>query len=182
MRSKRTKVLAAIVAVSFMAPAILIAISILKNPNPNAPSQGTREVVVFTGAPGWTGERKCVETKEPRCDSEWRHTETGQLVSVIVFDVKDPRAMSGFVDRLANDVTQKGGVVERFTQNGMQLVRFLQQLEVPGQPSAALINYALIPRNEDAVHLISSVVPFDEQRPADERLRALLEHASWTPR
>ncbi|HEY4220530.1 MAG TPA: hypothetical protein VGO62_04290, partial [Myxococcota bacterium] len=111
--------------------------------------------------------------------SQWLHG-TGQVVRVFFVPVANEAALAGVVDRLARDVTDKGGVVDRLSQNGLTLVRFLQ--EVPGDKNEKLasINYALIGRDHRAVHLITSIVAFDEQRPADDRLRALLDAAAWS--
>ena len=161
---------------------------------------GTGEVVVFTGAPGWTGGRACTDVNaEDGCDSQWLHT-SGQVVRVFVVPVKDAAALTSFVDKLAADVAQKGGVVDRFTDNGLTLVRFLQAVRsdqrepdgAPGHADAgahgaethgdlAAINYALVGRDQRAVHLITSVVAFDEQQAADARVRALLASAAWQP-
>lgn len=144
------------------------------------------EVVVFTGAPGWTGGRTCTDVRpEDNCDSQWHHAATGQMVRVFIVRVKDPAALSTFVDRLAADVTSKGGIVDRFTQNGLTLVRFLQAvrgdaIDGGAADDLATINYALVGRDQRAVHLITSVVSFEEQQAADARLRELLGFASWS--
>jgi hypothetical protein len=143
------------------------------------------EVVVFTGAPGWQGGRGCTDVRpEDNCDSQWLHT-SGQLVRVFVVTVKDPAALHSFVDKLAADVTTKGGVVDRFTQNGLTLVRFLQAVRgdaIDGGTAddVVTVNYALVGRDQKAVHLITSVVTFDEQQAADAKVRELLGFASWT--
>ena len=139
---------------------------------------------MFAGAPGWSGGRTCTDVKpEDGCDSQWLHT-SGQVVRVFVVDVKDERAVDAFVDKLASDVAKKGGVVDRFTQQGLTLVRFLQSVtsEDAADKGAQLasINYALVGRDKRAVHLITSVVAFADQKVADERLRALLDSATWT--
>lgn len=143
------------------------------------------ERVVFTGAPGFTGGRTCSDVRpEDGCDSQWLHS-TGQLVRVFVVPVRDPAALAAFVDKLAADVAAKGGVVDRFSQSGLTLVRFLQEMpsdSVDGGAAMDLvsINYALVGRDQRAVHLITSVVAFAEQQAADARLRDLLSFASWT--
>ncbi len=143
------------------------------------------EVVVFTGAPGWQGGRGCTDVRpEDNCDSQWLHS-SGQLVRVFVVTVKDPAALHTFVDKLAADVTTKGGVVDRFTQNGLTLVRFLQAVRgdaIDGgvADDVVTVNYALVGRDQKAVHLITSVVTFEEQHAADARLRELLGLAAWT--
>lgn len=145
------------------------------------------EVVVFTGAPGWQGGRGCTDVRpEDNCDSQWLHS-SGQLVRVFVVTVKDPKALTTFVDKLAADVASKGGVVDRFTQNGLTLVRFLQAVHADVVDGGAVedvvtVNYALVGRDQKAVHLITSVVAFDEQQAADARLRELLGFAAWTPK
>src|SRR5207244_4191351 len=103
---------------------------------------------------------------EDGCDSQWLHT-SGQVVRVFVVDVQDQRALDSFVEKLSNDVANKGGVVDKFSQNGLTLIRFLQ--EVPGDhgEKLAAVNYALVGRDHRAVHLITSVVDFAEQRAAD---------------
>lgn len=143
------------------------------------------EVVVFTGAPGWSGGRGCTDVRpEDNCDSQWLHS-SGQLVRVFVVTVKDPAALLTFVDKLAADVASKGGVVDRFTQNGLTLVRFLQAVRGDAIDGGAAddvvtVNYALVGRDQKAVHLITSVVTFDQQQAADARLRELLGFAAWT--
>lgn len=152
---------------------------------PASASSGPVEKVVFTGAPGFEGGRSCTDVRpEDGCDSQWLHT-TGQVVRVFVVPVTSPAALAAFVDKLAADVASKGGVVDRFSQNGLTLVRFLQAMPgdaVDGGAPADLvaINYALVGRDQRAVHLITSVVAFGEQQPADARLRELLGFASWT--
>ena len=137
---------------------------------------------MFPGAPGWSGARKCTDVRpEDNCDSQWLNVD-GQVVRVFVVDVADHRALDTFVDKLAKDVTSKGGVVDRFTQNGLTLVRFLQETKGEKGEQLAAINYALIGRDEKAVHLITSIVPFETQRDADQRLRDLMQYAAWTPR
>lgn len=152
-----------------------------------ASSSTAGEVVVFTGAPGWQGGRGCTDVRpEDNCDSQWLHS-SGQLVRVFVVTVKDPTALHTFVDKLAADVSTKGGVVDRFTQNGLTLVRFLQSVRgdaIDGgvMDDVVTVNYALVGRDQKAVHLITSVITFEEQQAADARLRELLGFASWTPK
>lgn len=145
-----------------------------------------REAVVFSGAPGWSGGRSCTDVRpEDGCDSQWLRTApdgNGQVVRVFIVDVKEERALDTFVDKLAADVANKGGVVDRFTQQGLTLVRFLQPVKDDEGMSLASINYALVGRDKKAVHLVTSVVAFDEQQAADVRLRELLSSAAWTPR
>lgn len=145
-----------------------------------------REVVVFSGAAGWSGGRSCTDVRpDDGCDSQWLRTDAdgnGQVVRVFVVDVKEERALAAFVDKLSADVANKGGVVERFMQNGLTLVRFLQPVKDDEGMALASINYALVGRDKKAVHLITSVVDFDEQQAADARVRALLAFASWVPR
>jgi hypothetical protein len=148
--------------------------------SPTTSSRG--EVVVFAGAPGWSGGRACTDVRvEDGCDSQWLHT-SGQVLRVFVVDVKEERALDAFVSRLADDVTKKGGVVDRFVENGLTLVRFLQPLKDEKGTDLASINYALVGRDKKAVHLMTSVVAFDDQQEADARLRELLTFASWMPR
>ena len=144
------------------------------------------ERVVFTAAAGWSGGRSCTDVRAADgCDSQWLHS-SGQLVRVFVVPVKDPAALVAFVDKLALDVAAKGGVVDRFTQNGLVLVRFLQAIPSElvdggdgGDSDLVAINYALVGRDQRAVHLITSVVAFADQQAADARLRELLGFASW---
>ena len=138
------------------------------------------EHVTFASAGGWQ-RTACSDVRaEDGCDSQWLHN-TGQVVRVFFVPVKDERALTSFVDKLAQDVASKHGVVDRFTQNGLTLVRFLQ--EVPGDDKGerlASINYALVGRDHRAVHLVTSIVDLDQQRPSDDRVRALLDTAAWT--
>jgi hypothetical protein len=144
------------------------------------------EVVVFTGAPGWEGGRTCTDVRpEDGCDSQWLRTDkdgNGQVVRVFFVEVKDERALDGFVDKLARDVAGRGGVVDRFTQNGLVLVRFLEPRKDEKGNDLAAINYALIGRDKRAVHLITSIVDYEAQQQADQRVRDLLEHAAWAPK
>jgi hypothetical protein len=172
---------------------VCVTVACPKDPPPTVVDAGASiaaaaaEVVVFTGAPGWQGGRGCTDVRpEDNCDSQWLHS-TGQLVRVFVVTVKDPAALTMFVDKLAADVATKGGVVDRFTQNGLTLVRFLQAVRGDAIDGGAAddvvtVNYALVGRDQKAVHLITSVVGFDEQQAADARLRELLGFASWTPK
>lgn len=151
----------------------------------SVPAADAVERLVFTGAAGWNGGRVCTDIEpEHGCDSQWLHG-TGQVVRVFVVPVKDPAALAAFVDKLSADVVKKGGVVDRFTQNGLVLVRFLEAMKGDGVDGGApldlaSINYALVGRDQRAVHLITSVVAFGEQEPADARLRELLGAAAWT--
>jgi hypothetical protein len=147
-----------------------------------------QEVVTFRGAPAWSGGRSCTDVRpEDGCDSQWLHA-SGQVVRVFVIDVKEERALDAFVERLAADVGSKGGVVDRFTQNGLTLVRFLQRVPLdpgaPGEPGDGLasLNYALVGRDKKAVHLMTSIVPFEEQQVSDARMRELLSFSAWAPR
>jgi hypothetical protein len=139
------------------------------------------EHLVFS-AEGWAGGRgRCTEQLASEgCDSEWTHPASAQLVRVFVVPVADSKALPAFVDKLSADVRARGGLAETVSAGGMALVRFLEHgaIGVAGAELATL-NYALIGRDQRAVHLITSVVPFDLQQPADERLRALLTSASW---
>ncbi len=145
---------------------------------PSGPARG--EALTFAGAEGWTGGRSCTDVRpEDHCASQWLHS-SGQVVRVFVVEVKDASALERFVDNLAKDVTGKGGVVDRFSENGLTLVRFLQRVKGDDGAALASINYALVGRDKTAVHLITSIVAFEDQRAADGRLRALLDSASWT--
>jgi hypothetical protein len=172
---KSRKLVAFALVFVLAAPAVLIALRVLI-PREEPVARRARSVVVFQNAPGWSGGRTCPVSKDARCDSEWTH-ESGQLVTVFVFDVPDARAIAGFEERLAADVVKRGGVVDRFTQGGLRLMRYLQEVEGHAQ-----INYVLVAPDESALFHISSLVPFEQQRDADERIRTLLEHAAWTPR
>lgn len=143
----------------------------------------TSERVVFTGAVAWSGGRACSDVSATDgCDSQWLHA-SGQVVRVFVIPVKDPAALLAFVDKLAADVVAQGGIVDRMTQDGLTLVRFLQAMVSDGGvEDIATINYALVGRDQREVHLITSVVPFAEQQAADARLRELLTFAAWTAR
>jgi hypothetical protein len=61
-------------------------------------------------------------------------------------------------------------------------MRFLERARQAvdgGAMDVASINYVLVGKDEKAVHLITSIVPFDAQQPADQRLRELLTTAAW---
>lgn len=180
-----------------LAALVLIPLACTRSPPPAPPDAGPQaalaadagvplgpERVVFA-SPAWTGARgACTEdTAKDGCDSEWHHTESQQLVRVFVVDVQDEAALPRFVDKLSSDVRARGGVAERIDQGGLTVVRFLEQAQQAvdgGVLSVATLNYALIGRDKRAVHLITSVVPFDDQQTSDERLRALLTTAAWS--
>ena len=61
-------------------------------------------------------------------------------------------------------------------QGELTLVRFLQ----PAPGGLATLNYALTSDKLRSLHLVTSVVPYDEQQTADARLRGLLERAVWS--
>lgn len=135
---------------------------------------------------GWSGARgPCTESLTAQgCDSEWRHVATHQLVRVFFVALPDERGLNGFMAKLESDVTSRGGIVERIDQGGNQLIRYLERARVDGDAGSievASLSYVLVGRDAKAVHLITSVVPVDDQQPSDERLRALLGTASWSP-
>jgi len=103
-------------------------------------------------------------------------------VRVFIADVKEQRALDAFVDRLAKDVAAQGGVVDRFQQEGLTLIRFLQPIKGDKGQDLASLSYALIAPDRRAVHLITSIVAFDAQKDADANVRGLLAHAAWTTR
>lgn len=177
MTPQRKRTLATAMVIVLATPAILMALAVLRRSGGAPASSSAGEAVVFIGAAGWSGGRgPCTEVRpEDGCDSEWRH-DSGQVARVFVVDVPDQRALDGFVQRLEQTVQKNGGVVERYPQGELTLVRFLQS--APG--GLATINYALTGKQLRALHLVTSVVPMAEQQQADTRLRALLEHAAWT--
>ncbi len=181
MQPQRKRLLATGMVIVLATPAILIALDVLRRTGANDPGAAPSfESVAFVDAPGWTRHAgPCTEVRpEDGCVGEWRH-EGGQAARVFAIAVPDRPALDGFVQRLEESVTKNGGVVERLAQPSstgeLTLVRFLQ----PAPGGLATINYALPGRDGRALHLVTSVVPFDEQQPADARLRALLERATW---
>ncbi len=178
MTPQKKRTLATVMVIVLATPALLMAISVLRRTRgPASSSKPPSEAVVFEGAACWTGARgPCTEVlPEDHCDSEWRH-DSGQVARVFIMEVPDQEARDNFVQRLEEAVTKNGGVVERIPQGELTLVRFLQS----APDGLATINYALTGKELRALHLITSVVPFAEQKDADVRLRGLLEHAVWT--
>ncbi len=177
MSPQRKRLLATAMVIVLATPAILLALDVLRRTGAGGPATAPSfEAVVFVDAPDWARHGgPCTEVRpEDGCVGEWRH-ESGQAARVFAIAVPDRPALDGFVQRLEQQVTKNGGVVERIAQGEATLVRFLQ----PAPGGLATINYALPGRDGRALHLITSVVPFDDQQAADQRLRALLEHASW---
>ena len=177
MTPQRRRSLATLMVIALATPAILLALNALRRTGtPRGSSSPAIETVVFVGATGWSqANGPCTEVRpEDGCVSEWRH-DGGQVARVFAIDVPDQAALDGFVQRLEQRVAQNGGVVERFPQGELTLVRFLQS----AAGGLATINYALLGAELHALHLITSVVPLAEQQDADVRLRALLEHAAW---
>lgn len=177
MTPHRKRILATAMVIVLAAPAIVIALDVLRRTGAGTSSAAPAfEAVVFVDAPGWVRrDGPCTEVRpEDGCVSEWRH-EGGQAARVFAIKVPDRAALDGFVQRLEETVTKNGGVVERIAQRELTLVRFLQ----PAPGGLATINYALPGRDGRALHLVTSVVPFDDQQAADGRMRALLERASW---
>jgi hypothetical protein len=147
------------------------------------PADGAARVVFASDK--WTGGRgQCSEGSSAEgCDSQWHHTETKQLTRVFVIPVKDKRALTSFMEKLESDVKARDGVAEHFTQGELSVMRFLERARQGvdgGSMDVASINYVLVGKDQKAVHLITSIVPFDEQQPADQRLRDLLTTAAWS--
>ncbi|MBI1945286.1 MAG: hypothetical protein HYS27_06295 [Deltaproteobacteria bacterium] len=179
MTPQRKRILATAMVIVLATPAILIALTVLRRTGDQRRAAAPAgETVVFVGAAGWSkADGPCTEVRpEDGCVSEWRH-DGGQVARVFAVAVPDRAALDGFVKRLEETVTKNGGVVERIAQGELSVVRFLQA--APGD--LATINYALPGRDARALHLVTSVVPFAEQQGADQRLRGLLDHASWSP-
>ncbi|MCC7108728.1 MAG: hypothetical protein IT382_05540 [Deltaproteobacteria bacterium] len=178
MTPQRKRTLATVMVIVLAAPALIAAMAVLRKTGGTAVSnRRSDEAVVFEGAAGWTGARgPCTEVRpEDHCDSEWRH-ESGQVARVFIIDVPDKAALDNFVGRLEGAVQKNGGLTERIPQGELTLVRFLQ----PAPGGLATLNYALTSDKLRALHLVTSVVPYDEQQTADARLRGLLERAVWS--
>lgn len=177
MTPQKKRLLATAMVIVLATPAVFTALAVLKKPGTTAvASRRAAEAVIFEGAAGWTGARgPCTEVRpEDGCDSEWRH-DSGQVARVFVMDVPDRTVLDDFVRRLEGAVQKNGGMAERIPQGELTLVRFLQ----PAPGGLATINYALTGEKLRALHVVTSVVAFDQQQEADVRLRALLEHAVW---
>lgn len=178
MDPQRKRMLATAMVIVLATPALLAAMTILRRTGDSAvSSRRSDEAVVFEGAAGWAGARgPCTEVRpEDHCDSEWRH-ESGQVARVFIIDVPDKAALDNFVQRLEGAVKKNGGLTERIPQGELTLVRFLQ----PAPGGLATLNYALTGDKLRSLHLVTSVVPYDDQQTSDARLRALLEHAVWS--
>lgn len=147
------------------------------------PTDGVARVVFESDK--WTGGRgQCSDgTAAEGCDSEWRHAETQQLTRVFMIPVRDLQALKSFMQKIESDVKARNGIAESFALGDRTLVRFLERAREAvdgGSRDVASLNYVLVGEDKKAVHLITSIVPFEDQQPADQRLRDLLNTAAWS--
>jgi hypothetical protein len=139
----------------------------------------------FPGATAFALQDQC--SAGPECASSWLHPR-GFSAQVLVMPLSPNTDMTTVIARLQQSATAQGGTSDFFparersnqdffAQHGQQVGRMLLP-QAEGREVA--ISYLLPSPDQQALHVLTSVVPATDQVFADNALRDLLAFATWT--